>query len=180
MDTATLTTEGGRKVRLNRKLQDAIKYIVLEGRSQKDAADLAGMTQHGLSNALKKPHVKAYRARVLEARINNYGELAIKTLADIMQDPKAPAGVRRGCAHDLMDLAGYDRNPNDNGAASLTEKDTPNTLVINIATNPERPEPDSRGVIDLHALEAEDADYTEVASPPVTEEQAETPANTGD
>ncbi|MHA7900782.1 MAG: hypothetical protein ACX94B_13035 [Henriciella sp.] len=79
-----------------------------------------------------------------------------------------------------MDLAGYDRNPNDNGAASLTEKDTPNTLVINIATNSEKAEPDSRGVIDLHALEADDAEYTDVTPPALTEEQATTPANTGD
>ena len=138
MNGPALTTESGRKVRISRKLQHAIELIVREGRTQQDAAKAVGMTERGLSLALRKPHIKAYRSRVLEARINNYGELAIKTLADIMQDPKAPAGVRRGCAHDLMDLAGYDRNPNDNGAASLAEKDTPNTLVINIATNASR------------------------------------------
>lgn len=44
---------------ISRKVQDAIRAMVWEGLKRADAAQKAGMTDHGLYVAMRSPHVKA-------------------------------------------------------------------------------------------------------------------------
>lgn len=55
----------GRKLRISARVKDALSLMVYEGKSRKEAANTAGITDHGLYQALSRPHVKAYRNKLL-------------------------------------------------------------------------------------------------------------------
>jgi hypothetical protein len=53
-------------LKITRKVRDAITAMVWEGLPRADAATKAGISEHGLYKALRKPPVKAYYLRELE------------------------------------------------------------------------------------------------------------------
>lgn len=57
---AVAAKERSGKLTVSGKLKVAIDAMLFEGSRRADAAQAAGMTDHGLREAFKKPHVKAY------------------------------------------------------------------------------------------------------------------------
>lgn len=53
--------------RINAKTREAVRLMVEEAISRPEAAQIAGLTDQGLANALRKPTVIAYRTRLFEA-----------------------------------------------------------------------------------------------------------------
>jgi len=51
--------------RISKRLREAIRLMVEEGLTRAKAAELAGMTDHGLYSALRKPHVRSLRREIL-------------------------------------------------------------------------------------------------------------------
>ncbi len=112
VDSPELVNRDGepiRKGRISPALRTAIVLIVTEGLTVADAAIRTGYKPHSLTQALKKPHVKAFRASVKSAHLRSetdaaYAELckmarfaasedvrlkAIKVLIDIDQQASA-------------------------------------------------------------------------------------------
>ena len=64
----------GRPKRMSRAMQDAIRLMVWEGKSRKEAASLSGVNEHSLYCALCKPHVvKWQNEQVLALRRGEVG-----------------------------------------------------------------------------------------------------------
>ena len=63
---AIAAQERSGKLTVSGKLKIAIDLMLYEGSCRADAATAAGMTDHGLREAFKKPHVKAYYNAGLE------------------------------------------------------------------------------------------------------------------
>lgn len=66
-----------KKKRIGAKLDKALRAIVFEGMKIGEAAEHAGMSRQGLSVALKREHVKAYRSALHDA---HRAEIHIETL----------------------------------------------------------------------------------------------------
>lgn len=58
--TQITTPRGAQPPRMRAPLRKAIDLIVLKGKSQRDAAEEAGMNETALSRALQKPHIRNY------------------------------------------------------------------------------------------------------------------------
>lgn len=56
---------------------------------------------------LRDPRVAEAVRHEIDRVIADYGPMAVKVLAELMQDPDVPAQVRAGCARDLLDRAGH-------------------------------------------------------------------------
>ncbi len=56
---------------------------------------------------LRDPRVAQAVRSEIDRVIADYGPVAVKVLADLMQDPDVPPQVRAGCARDLLDRAGH-------------------------------------------------------------------------
>lgn len=151
MQTPVVTTQSGRATRISAKITKAIQLICAEGLTTAEAAQMVDMKEHTLYTALRKPHVKAYKRQVLEAHTKNLGQKAIKTIADIMADTAAPAGVRRQCAMDLLEMAGFYQKDVVSQEDTPQSRDVPSSFVININGGSLKAEPDNRGIIDVHA-----------------------------
>jgi hypothetical protein len=63
---AIAAKERSGKLTVSGKLKVALDEMLFKGSCRADAATAAGMTDHGLREAMKKPHVKAYYASGLE------------------------------------------------------------------------------------------------------------------
>ena len=63
---AIAAKERSGKLTVTGKLKVALDQMLFIGSCRPDAAKAAGMTDHGLREAMKKPHVKAYYAQGLE------------------------------------------------------------------------------------------------------------------
>ena len=116
-----------RKGRISPALRTAIVLIVTEGLTVADAAIRTGYKPHSLTQALKKPHVKAFRASVKSAHLRSetdaaYAELckmarfassedvrlkAIKVLIDIDQQANAAMPER---AHQTIQIIAQNVN----------------------------------------------------------------------
>jgi hypothetical protein len=117
-----------KKLTVTGKLKVAIDAMVWEGARRQDAAEKAGLKDHSLRAALKKPHVLRYYHVELgvlreSVRAKNFHRLddianeagngmarvaAIKTMEAISNDPSGPVvrlggGARAGYAIDLSD-----------------------------------------------------------------------------
>lgn len=62
------------------RLKQALMFMVWEGKTRKEAATAAGMSDHGLREALRKPHVRVFYSMELEvlrtsARAKNFHRL---------------------------------------------------------------------------------------------------------
>ncbi|WP_128931945.1 hypothetical protein [Bradyrhizobium zhanjiangense] len=65
------------------KLKTAVDLMLYEGSRRADAAMAAGMTDHGLREAFKKPHVKAYCNAGLQVLRESERARNIRRLAEI-------------------------------------------------------------------------------------------------
>ena len=53
------------KSRISKVLREALRLMVEDGLTRAKAAEMAGMTDHGLYSALRKPHVRALRREMV-------------------------------------------------------------------------------------------------------------------
>ena len=53
------------KPRISKRLREAIRLMVEDGLTRAKAAETAGMTDHGLYSAMRKPHVRSLRREML-------------------------------------------------------------------------------------------------------------------
>lgn len=103
-----LVTRSGeviRKGRISPALRSAIHLIVSDGLTVAEAAMRTGYTTHSLTQALKKPHVRALRDSVKRAWIESRTEKAWLTVADLA-DNAASEDVRLKAAKTFLDAAG--------------------------------------------------------------------------
>lgn len=73
------------KCRISPKLRTAITAMICEGLTRLEAAELAGITEHTLYCALRKPHVIRFKNDVLRALRESLAErslVRVETLAD--------------------------------------------------------------------------------------------------
>lgn len=63
---AIAAKERSGKLTVSGKLKAALDEMLFKASCRADAAQAAGMTDHGLREAMKKPHVKAYYSQGLE------------------------------------------------------------------------------------------------------------------
>lgn len=124
---AVAAKERSGKLTVSGKLKTAIDLMLFEGSRRPEAALAAGMTDHGLREAFKKPHVKRYylaglevlrtseRARNISAlakvRDESENSMAIVSAAKALEqlaEPNGPGGAgggRSGGAGWLIDLS---------------------------------------------------------------------------
>jgi hypothetical protein len=69
--------------------QHAIDLMVVQGLRRKEAAEAAGMTDHGLREALKKPHVRSFRNERERAYLDRVGWEGVRTAEKLMRDGKS-------------------------------------------------------------------------------------------
>lgn len=65
------------RLKVSGKLLRALNYMIEEGKPRKEAATLAGMTDHGLREALRRPHVRKWYFEQLDVlrtgeRVRNF------------------------------------------------------------------------------------------------------------
>jgi hypothetical protein len=72
-----------RKGRISPALRTAITLIVSEGLTVADAALRTGYKPHSLTQALKKPHVRAFRSSVKRAWLTSQTDQAWLTVSDL-------------------------------------------------------------------------------------------------
>ena len=104
------------KLTVTGKLKVAIDAMLFEGSRRADAAKSAGMTDHGLREAFKKPHVKAYYNQGLvvlreSERARNIRRLAeIRDAADNMPAVQAIKALEQ-MPDDVRDLSDPRQQP---------------------------------------------------------------------
>lgn len=79
------------RLRVSGRLRTALDEMVWTGLKRPDAAKAAGMTDHGLREALRRPHVKAYYIAQLE----------VLRTSERARNIHALAGVRDGSGNGL-------------------------------------------------------------------------------
>lgn len=72
-----------------RRVKTAIAAMVFDGADRKAAAAAAGMTDHSLREALRKPHVLAYLREQKEVLRTSAGAAALRTIATLATEAKA-------------------------------------------------------------------------------------------
>jgi hypothetical protein len=144
---AIAAKERSGKLTVSGKLKVALDHMLFAAASRPESAKLAGMTDHSLRTALRKPHVRAYynaglevlrtseRARNIAAmaRVRDTSDngVAVVTAAKALEqlaEPNGPGGIGggRGGAR-----AGY---------VIRLDDDEPAGVVIMITPRPERPQ----------------------------------------
>lgn len=73
--------------RVTGKLKAALGFMVWEGLKRPDAAAKAGLTDHGLREALRRPHVKAAYMALLEVLRTSERARNIHALVEVRDDP---------------------------------------------------------------------------------------------
>lgn len=109
---AIAAKERSGKLTVSGKLKVALDEMLFKGSRRDDAAQAAGMTNHGLREAFKKPHVKAYYNAGLEILRTSERARNISTLADV-RDKSENDMARVSAAKTLEQLA----EPNGPGGA---------------------------------------------------------------
>lgn len=138
------------KGRIRLPLASAIRLIIEEGYTQADAAQAVGMKAASLSSALRKPHVRALRAAVKRAWLENEAGKAWLTVAALASGA-ASEDVRLKAAKLFLEVGGeLDRVRGDDRApkslvqivmhhpAELTTVGGNKSGVIEIIQNPGR------------------------------------------
>ena len=123
------------KGQLRPALRAAIDLIVKEGFSQVDAAKTAGMRQHSLSIALKKPHVRAYVEGVKRAHLGSATFKAWHTVLDLMANA-ASEDVRHKAARTVLDAAGELGNDGNGDGKAQAQLIQIVTQAVNIGQHP--------------------------------------------
>jgi len=94
---------------------DFVRYLVLEGCTQTEAARRAGYADPGprAYELIRKPHVQAAilaeQRRVINGDLAN---IALRTLRNVMEDETAPASARVSAARTSLDIGGYTQKSN--------------------------------------------------------------------
>jgi hypothetical protein len=83
---AIAAKERSGKLTVSGKLKVALDEMLFKGSRRADAAIAAGMTDHGLREAFKKPHVKAYYNAGLEVLRTSERARNISALAKVRDD----------------------------------------------------------------------------------------------
>lgn len=122
--------------------------MVNDGLPLEEAANLAGMKPHSLTQALRKPHVRQFREALRHAYLRFQGEQAVSVIADLMVEAKSES-VRLEAAKAMCDLAGI------KPAAVVEHKHTGQVQGYLVALD--SPEPRSIGgrVIDMEETSPE-------------------------
>lgn len=94
-----------RKGRISPALRSAITLIVSEGLTVADAATRTGYKAHSLTQALKKPHVRAFRASVKRAWLDSRTEQSWVGLAKLA-DHACSEDVRYKSHRTFLEAAG--------------------------------------------------------------------------
>lgn len=79
------------KTRVSRKVAIAVEKMVDHALTRPEAAKLAGLTDHALYCALRKPHVQAYRHERMEVLRSSEASRTIKRVADLADTSKSDA-----------------------------------------------------------------------------------------
>lgn len=93
------------KKRIRPALATAIRLIVTEGYTIKDAAKAVGYVPHAVTQALRKPHVRAFRADVKRAWMESQTEKAWRNVADLAQGAQSE-DVRLKASRTILEAAG--------------------------------------------------------------------------
>lgn len=93
-DMARASTKQSRSIRVTGKLKAAIDAMVWDGLPRKQAAAKAGMTEHGLYKALRKPPVKAVYLSELEVLRTSERARNIHALVDVRDSTNQMARVQ--------------------------------------------------------------------------------------
>lgn len=121
------------KMTVSGKLKVALDDMLFIGSCRADAAKAAGMTDHGLREALKRPHVKAYYSQGLEVLRTSERSRNIFALAKVRDSSDNGMAVV-SAAKALEQLA--DTAP----PTGTTDRDRPGvSIVIVQAPQPQQP-----------------------------------------
>jgi hypothetical protein len=128
--------------RVTGKLHTAIAAMVWEGASRKEAAELAGLSDHGLRQALRRPHVLArYRAECEVLRVSGRAKRLHRLEQLATQDENRNAAV---AAIKAAEQLGDDR------MASGAQQQMPGFVVVIRHAVMDAPPP--RTIIDAQAV----------------------------
>ena len=141
------------QLRVSRRVQVAIEKMVDHALTRQEAAKLAGLTDHALYCALRKPHVQALRHERMEVLRKSEASRSIKRVADLADTSKSDA-VKLDANELLLDLAG--EGPIQRGEVTHTHQGLAPGLTINLVQAPPAkldvtPEHDNRPA-PLHSL----------------------------
>jgi len=139
--TSELVNRDGEEVRKGRispALRTAITLIVSEGLTVADAALRTGYKAHSLTQALKKPHVKAFRASVKRAWIASETEQAWLTMTDLARRA-ASEDARFKAAKYLIDIDVQARNALPTDTRQLVQIVTQNVTMTGNLTASQMP-----------------------------------------
>ncbi len=97
-DKRTLTNrKNARKPRIRPELSEAIRLMVFGGLSRPEAAATVGMSDHGLYQALRKPHVKRLYAQEHRDLRSGAAILAYSRMVDLMESSRSEHVQLRAC-----------------------------------------------------------------------------------
>jgi len=142
------------KLTVSGKLKGALDEMLYKGSRRADAAKVSGMTDHGLREALKKPHVKAYYNAGLEVLRTSETARNIFSLAQV-RDTSDNGMAVVSAAKTLEQLAEPNRPGGFGGGRGktgyyidLSEPETPG-VVIQIINSPARPQTPGDNAVDI-------------------------------
>ena len=102
--------------RISKKLKHAIKLVVVNGLTQRAAAQKAGIREETLSRALKRPHVMRYRDELIISQIKELAGEGLGKLGDLIRNARSEK-VRLEAIKDVLDRAGYGPERSSTGVA---------------------------------------------------------------
>lgn len=141
-----------RRKQIRPALVTAIKLIVEEGYSVRDAAISVGYQFHSLEQALVKPHVKAFRAGVKRAWLEGRTQKAWLNIAELADGAKSE-DVKMKANKVFLEAAG-ELGQTDRGDAR------PTTLIQIVAQAGSTVAVPTSGLIEPPDDDALEADYT--------------------
>src|SRR5437763_1591725 len=107
---AIAAKERSGKLTVSGKLKVAIDLMLYQGSCRTDSATAAGMTDHGLREAMKKPHVKAYYNAGLEVLRTSERARNISVLASIRDKADSNQMARVAAVKALEQLSEAEAN----------------------------------------------------------------------
>ena len=89
--------QNARKPRIRPELSKAIRLMVFGGLSRPEAAATVGMFDHGLYQALRKPHVKKLYAQEFKALRSGATIMAYSRMVDLSENSRSEHVQLRAC-----------------------------------------------------------------------------------
>jgi hypothetical protein len=156
---AVAAKERSGKLTVSGKLKVAIDAMLFEGSRRADAAQAAGMTDHGLREAFKKPHVKAYYNAGLQVLRDSERARNILSLVAVRDGEGHTNPMARVSAAKALEQIAEPNGPGGpgggrNGAGwAIDLSDEPAGIVIRIFNPPSKPGDDAIDVTSNHPSE---------------------------